>query len=267
MEKFIQCCNNTVLVSINSRKSGKKKVNNKTFSALPMPKLLPLPNNALKTEEIEPIINKVPKPRPKSEFDLDSTFNLDGFSTDSLKDLLKQVITHEHSILKTLKSRCVILDKLIKGTQNISSFTNKETSDFIKLIEEMTRTLIKTSEMEVELGLKNRLSERKNLENASLKYNNTVLSRRSQQSEYELKELREKLKILSEENLKLHKNNEVEKQKFSEVNNKVQLLEDSLWVITNSSTFSTQDSVTKLKSAITALLKDAHYYKKEIQAL
>jgi len=267
MEKFIQCCNNTVLVSINSRKSWKKSQNSKTFSALSMPKLLPLPNTTTKTEEVEPLPQKAPKQRPKSEFDLDSTFNLDFLSADSLKDLLKQVTTQELSILKTLKSRCLILDKLIKGTQSISSFTNKETSDFIKLIEEMTRTLIKTSEMEVELGLKNRLTEKKNLENASLKYNNTILSRRSQQSECELKELREKLKILSEENLKLQKNNEVEKQKYFEVKSKVQTLEDSLWVITNSASFSTQDSVSKLKSALTALIRDAHYYKKEIQSL
>ena len=59
----------------------------------------------------------------------------------------------------------------------------------------------------------------------------------------------------------------LKKQRFAEVNNKIQILEATLWVISNSSNFSTQDAITKLKSAITALLRDAHFYKKEIQAL
>lgn len=267
MEKFIQCCNNTVLLPINSRKLSKKTRKNKSFVALPKPKIQQMPEKVIKTQETNQFINKVAKKMQVSKIDLNSSFNLDSYPSDSLKDILKQIIDKELSTLKALQSRCLILDKLVKSTQNISSFTNKETSDFIRLIEEMTRTLIKTSEMEVELGKKNRISEKKNLENASLKHSNSILAKRSQQSEHELKELREKLKILTEENTKLQKNNEIEKQKYAEVNNRIQTLEDTLWVVMNSATFNTQDSVTKLKSAISALLKDAHVYKKEIQAL
>lgn len=260
---FIQCCNNTVLLPINPRKLSKKTRKNKSFVALAKPQIQLKPESAMKTQESGQFLSKSVKKLQVKSIDLNSSFDIDSCPSDSLNDILKQIIAKELSTLKALQSRCLILDKLVKGTQNFSSFTNKETSDFIKLIEEMTRTLIKTSEMEVELGKKNRISEKKSLENASLKHSNSILAKRSQQSELELKELRDKLKIFTEENTKLQKNNEIEKQRYAEVNNRIQTLEDTLWVVMNSATFSTQDSVTKLKSAISALLKDIHVHRRK----
>jgi chromosome segregation ATPase len=261
-EKLIQCLNNSLLITMNIRKKPRKfKLNSSVTASKPLIISPPTPK-VIKHELSQADLRTKPVFRPKKII-RENNEGIDIIQSESLN----QIIIQQQETLKKLQLRSEILERIIKKAEFFSGFSEKEASDLIKLIQEMTKTLLKTSAIEVELGVKSRLFERKNLETASLKNNYTHLMKRSQQSEHELRELREKIKNLSEENTKLQKNSENAKQRYAEVNNKIQTLEESLWIITNTSTPNAQDSTTKLKSAINALLRDAYYYKKEIQAL
>lgn len=265
-EKFIQCLNNSLLVPFNIRKKTKKlKINSSLSMSKPLLISPPTPK-LIKADTSEPQIRAKPPPRLINRT-IDNFPEVNSLPIEKQKEFLAQIIESQQSALKILESRCEILEKIIKKSENFGNYSEKDTNDLVNLIEELTKTLVKTSMIEVELGVKTRLYEKKNLENSFLKNSNTQLLKRSQQSEHELKELRDKIRLLSEENLKLRRNSENAKQRYAEVNNKIQTLEESLWVISNPSASATQDSITKLKSAINALLRDAYYYKKEIQNL
>lgn len=268
---FISCQNNSMLVPVNVR-IHKKMVRNNSCGKMPKSSFvsgtiqkLEKPETSKSTVVVKKSINITMPLKKHKEYSFDIGMN---FSTcEEMKEVLSKIIDQEVLILKTLEDRCAIVTKMIKTINSSSCLSEKDAENLVNLIEEMGKTVIRTSEMEIELGVKNRLYEKKSLELASFKANFQSLQKRNQQSENELKDLREKIKNLQEENIKLAKMNEAEKHRSSEVNNKMQTLEDTLWVLANSATMSPQDSIVKLKSAINALLRDAYDYKKDIQKL
>ena len=268
--------NNTTVISMNSRKPYKvlKKIRVKSFDKLPE---VPVITNSLslqKTEQKSKFYSQnlstsslfsqvLPKNIKESLFEVD--VNL--LETEDLKTLLKKIVNQELQSLKQLNDRCHILSKMVKVFEISSSFSEKDAHDLMSLLDQMAKTVINTSETEIELGIKTRLAEKKNLEASAFRKNYEILHKRSFQSEQELKELREKIKNLQEENIKQLKITENERHRFSESKSKIQTLENSLWVLANSNNNSPQDSILKLKGAIHALLRDAYDYKKEIQHL
>ena len=157
------------------------------------------------------------------EFNVNADLGIDG-----LKDLLSKIVESELKSLKILEERCNIVGDMIKVVESSSFFREKDAADLVKLLNQMAHTVIKTSETEIELGIKNRLCEKKTIELSNLKNNYELLYKRSIQTNSELKEVKEKLKILQEENAKLVKINENERHRFSEAISRTQTLEETL---------------------------------------
>ena len=263
---LVPCKNNTVLISLNSRNKKKRdKMTHKKASSIvmispPSPKLAKLNNMSKTCTSLKPATSASVLPK-RIQDSLEFT-DYGKYSTDNLKELLVKIVKDELKSLKILEERCNIVGSMIKVVESSCCFSEKDAADLVKLLNQMAKTVNTTSEIEIELGIKTRLCEKKTIEIANLKNNYDSLYKRAVQSNSELKELKEKLKGFQEENSKLFKINENEKHRYSEVHSKIQTLEESLWVLTNSSSISPQDSVTKLKGAISALLKDAYDYKR-----
>jgi hypothetical protein len=262
---FVSCLNNSLLVQLNTRK--KKRIRVKSYIKLPeldnvdddKSKIVKYPTNK-QIPFAQPI-------QPKKEEEITFDFDISGFDADQLNSLLHRIVQQELRTLKSLQERAKILTNMNKIIETSQTFTEKDAQDLMTLTEEMSKTILNTSEIEIELGIKIRQYEKKTLELAVFKNNSEIFHKRCLQAEHELKELREKIKNLQEENIKQVKINENEKHRYYEASLKTQKLEESLWALSNSNTLSPQDSLLKLKGAISALLKEAYQYKKEIQNL
>mmetsp|Transcript_6078 Transcript_6078/g.5957 ORF Transcript_6078/g.5957 Transcript_6078/m.5957 type:complete len:99 (+) Transcript_6078:2-298(+) len=96
----------------------------------------------------------------------------------------------------------------------------------MKLIQEISVTILDASNREIELGLKNRELEQKKLQLSLISQKYEVLQKRALNSESELKDLRGEIKNLNKENAKQAKMIMTEKQKFSQIAVKLQTLEE-----------------------------------------
>ena len=67
--------------------------------------------------------------------------------------------------------RCHILSKMVKVFEISSSFSEKDAHDLMSLLDQMAKSVINTSETEIELGIKTRLAEKKNLEASAFRKN------------------------------------------------------------------------------------------------
>ena len=264
------CHNNSMIVPINLRQSY-KKLRTKSIEKFPKPLAVLSPTRPLTRADTKVLLpSRKPIPQmPTYKRPKDSVFDLGITQLDisNLKSLLTRIIKEEQSALRLLHDRCQLVLKMFKTVEKSNYFSEKDAQDLLQLLEQMGKTILKTSETELELGSKNRLYEKLNLEVATFKKNYASLQTRLHQADHELRELREKIKELQEDNTKQLKVNENEKHRYAESNNKVQVLEESLRVLANAPNISTQDAIVKLKSTINALLKDAYDYKKEIQNL
>ena len=230
---FVPCLNNSVLISLNSR-SSHKKIRMKSYEKLPKVVMIsPPPTTTIKQRPVNKTMISVKsvsskRAMPKRvqgtlEFNVNADLGIDG-----LKDLLSKIVESELKSLKILEERCNIVGDMIKVVESSSFFREKDAADLVKLLNQMAHTVIKTSETEIELGIKNRLCEKKTIELSNLKNNYELLYKRSIQTNSELKEVKEKLKILQEENAKLVKINENERHRFSEAISRTQTLEETL---------------------------------------
>ena len=272
---FVPCLNNSLLIPLNPRLALKNrrissvpKLEKKTFLILPPSPKIIKPSSCAKSTSTIPPHSTFPLPTKSlrdSVFDID--LNLNDLGSEDLRPILSKIIRQEIDTLNLLKKRCRILEEMINSIPRSSDFGEKEVYGIIKLINQMGHTVANTSEIEIELGVRNRLYEKKILEAAVVKRNNDLLHKKAMQYENEMKELKAKIKILQDENIKQIKINDQEKQRYSEMQSKVHTLEESLWVLANSASIATQDSVVKLKGAIGALMRDATEYKKEIQGM
>lgn len=196
--------------------------------------------------------------------------NVDDLDINELKKVLSDLIFKQREMFKSLISRCEILGNVIRTTEESELFTERDAKTLISLVHQMAETAANTSEVEIEYGVKSRELERRNLEFSVLKSKHESLQKRSSQSENELKDLKEKIKNLIEENARQSKLTMTERQRFSrifylEITSKIQSLEEGLWAMSTTTNSSGIDISGKLKGAINALLRESQDYRKEIQ--
>ncbi|CAG9331695.1 unnamed protein product [Blepharisma stoltei] len=183
------------------------------------------------------------------------------------KQMLLDLVAQEKETLKVLENRCHILGEIQKIVETSSVFTERDGEKIMKLIQEISVTILDASNREIELGLKNRELEQKKLQLSLISQKYEVLQKRALNSESELKDLRGKIKNLNKENAKQAKVIMTEKQKFYQIAGKLQTLEEGFWAMTGDVKIQSEDACGKLKSAINALIKDGHEHRKEIGEL
>jgi hypothetical protein len=258
--------NNSLIVPIHSRLTKKKLINRSTEKLPKVEALHSPPVTSLKSKSI----SLIKKPKSLHQFStssIDSFFDIDTklLNPPELKEMLISIIQQELSSLKIIQERCSIMSSMIKTIEKSSFFSEKDLDELMQLIENMGKTVLNTSETEIELGTKHRLYEKLSIEHSSFKANFSSIQKRLHQTEKDCKDLRDKVKGLQEENARLLKIIDGEKQKNTDICIRNQNLEESLWVMSSNANNPTHDSINKLKIAINSLLRDTFGYRKEIQ--
>jgi len=146
------------------------------------------------------------------EFLLSSS--VEQMEVSEMKKVLVALIHKERDSFAKLLTKIQELESVVYSVEKskISEKNSKELKHDILL---MADKCAYSSHIEIELGIKNRELVSKNMQLASVKNKYQAIHKRCTQNEKELKELKDKVKKLEEENTRLQKTIMTERQRFS----------------------------------------------------
>ena len=202
----------------------------------------------------------------QASYSLDLSGTLQEMTVEELRTLLTNALILERDLIDSLKSRINLLSRALHHLEATPSISVQDISQLTAIFHEISASLSNTCIVESELGVRQRELEKRNLEISLLKRKMSTQSNAFQLMQAENKGLKEKMKELQDENAHLMKVHHTEKQKFASFYSKIDALEEGMKVLTATASSQNVDAVTKLKSAIGALLRELREEKGEVAA-